>query len=506
MNKPKDLPLTHIDSDDIGHNTSSNPEFSEILNARISRRNMLRGGVVSAAGAVFGSLGLSACGGSDSVAGNTTVTTTTTTTLPPEKLLGFTAVAKSLADSVVVPAGYTASVIYALGDPLAGATPAYKNDGTDTDFDNRAGDHHDGMEWFGLSSTGTPSTASIDRGLLGMNHEATTDETKASFFLHANGGTATLPRPAAEVDKEIPVHGVAIVEVKKTGAAWAYVKDSTFNRRITPMTVAEISGPARGNALMTTKYSIAGTTTRGTINNCGTGKTPWGTLVTGEENFNGYFTRGAADNVARGNDKSVKSLDRYGKTQGSASRHGWESAGADPTDKYVRWDISLTGATAAADYRNEMNTFGYIVEIDPYDKTKAIKKRTALGRFAHESAAFGKLEAGKPLAVYQGDDSRGEYIYKFVSNANWDAADANAADRIATGDKYLDAGKLYAAKFNADGSGQWIELNISNPAIAAYATYAFADQADVLVNARLAADAVGATKMGSRPLHEPWHP
>ncbi|QAU35449.1 PhoX family phosphatase [Janthinobacterium sp. 17J80-10] len=493
MNKPKDLPLTHLDSEDIGSNTSNNPEFGEILNARISRRNMLRGGVVSAAGALFGSLGLSACGGDSSVTGNTTTTTTTTTTLPPEKLLGFSAVGKSLADSVVVPAGYTASVIFALGDPLAAATPAYKNDGTDTDFENRAGDHHDGMEWFGLSAAGTPSLTATDRGLLGMNHEATTDETKASFFLHANGGTATLPRPAAEVDKEIPIHGVAIVEVKKTGAAWAYVSDSTFNRRVTPLTVVEISGPVRSNALMVTKYSSTGTTTRGTINNCGTGKTPWGTLVTGEENWNGYFTRGAADNAARGNDKSVTSLNRYGKTQGSASRHGWESAGAD--DKYARWNLSVTGATAADDYRNEMNTFGYIVEIDPYDKTRAIKKRTALGRFAHESAAFGKPEAGKPLAVYQGDDSRGEYIYKFVSSANWDAADANAADRIATGDKYLDAGKLYAAKFNADGSGLWIELNISNAAISGFAGYAFADQADVLVNARLAADAVGATKM-----------
>ena len=146
-----------------------------------------------------------------------------------------------------------------------------------------------------------------------------------------------------------------------------------------------------------------------------------------------------------------------------------------------------------------------MVEIDPYDKNVAIRKRTALGRFAHESAAFGKLAAGKPVAVYMGDDSRGEYIYKFVSTANWDAADANPANRITTGDKYLDSGKLYVAKFNADGTGQWIELNIATPSIANYATYAFADQADVLVNARLAADAVGATKM-DRPEWCAVHP
>jgi secreted PhoX family phosphatase len=256
---------------------------------------------------------------------------------------------------------------------------------------------------------------------------------------------------------------------------------------------------------MKTVYSTAGTTCRGTINNCGTGYTPWGTFLTGEENWAGYFTRGAADNAARGNDKSVASLNRYGRGQGAASRHGWETSGT--ADKYARWNISKLGASTDGtdDYRNELNTFGYIVEIDPYNKAAAIKKRTALGRFAHESAAFGKRVEGKPLAVYQGDDSRGEYIYKFVSTANWSAADANPSNRIATGDKYLDSGKLYVAKFNADGTGNWVELSITTPAIAAYTAYAFADQADVFVNSRLAADAVGATKM-DRPEWCAVHP
>src|SRR5690606_29592425 len=119
----------------------------------------------------------------------------------------------------------------------------------------------------------------------------------------------------------------------------------------------------------------------------------------------------------------------------------------------------------------------------------AARKRTALGRFAHEAASFSIPIEGKPVAVYQGDDSRGEYIYKFVSTKNWTAADANRADRLAVGSEYLDDGKLHVAKFTADGSGEWIELSIANPAIAGYATYPFADQADVLVNARLAADA-----------------
>jgi secreted PhoX family phosphatase len=480
-----------IDHDDIGHNDSPNEHFSDILDKRISRRNLLRGSVASAISVMMGSATLSACGGGDDAPAVTVPVTPT----PSEKLLGFTAVGKSLADSVIVPAGYTASVIYALGDPLTASATAFQNDGSDADFENRAGDHHDGMEFFGLDSAGKPSANGNERGLLAVNHEATTNEKLASFFIHANGGTNTLPRPASEVDRETALHGISVVEVRKNAGKWEYVKDSAYNRRITCLTECQINGPARGNALLKTKYSPDGSKTRGTLNNCGTGKTPWGSFVSGEENWNGYFTRSATDDAARGNDKSVAALKRYGRSQGAASRHGWETGGAD--DKYQRWNNSKLGTSTdgSDDYRNEMNGMGYIVEADPYDKTKPLRKRTALGRYAHESAAFGKTVAGQPLAVYMGDDSRNEYIYKFVSTATWSDADATPADLLATGDKYLDAGKLFVAKFAADGTGSWIELSIANAAIAGYAAYKFADQADVLVNARLAADAVGATKM-----------
>lgn len=482
--------------DDIDLNPTGNPSFNAVLDARLSRRSLLRGGVGGAATAVLGSWSLAACGGG----GDDPAPAVTTL-----NKVSFTAVPKSLADTVSVPAGYTASILYALGDPLTATTPAFRNDGTDADFENRAGDHHDGMEYFGLNAAGTArDAAGSERGLLAINHEATSNRDVRSYYLHADGGTLN-PRPKAEADKEIAVHGVSVVEVRKAAGQWAYVPDSAYNRRVTPLTPVQISGPARGNTLLRTLYSADGTASRGTLNNCGTGYTPWGTDLTGEENWSGYFFRGATDNAARGSDKSVTSLNRYGRAQGAASRHGWETAGAE--DVYARWNIGKTGASTDGtdDYRNELNGFGYIVEIDPYDKTAAIKKRTALGRFAHESAAFGKVVAGKPLAVYMGDDSRGEYIYKFVSTANWDAADATYANRMATGDKYLDAGKLYVAKFNADGTGSWIELTIGNAAIAGYASYAFADQADVLVNARLAADAVGATKM-DRPEWCAVHP
>ena len=482
MNHRVDAPEQAIDFNNENSNTSANPTFDAVLGARLSRRGLLRGSVGTVGTAVLGGLGVTACGGSDDP-------------VAEAKVLGFGAVAKSLADTVVVPAGYTASVLFALGDPMAAGVAAYKNDGTDGDFDKRAGDHHDGMEWFGLGADGKRNDSATERGLLAINHEATTDEKLSSFFLHANGGTSTLPRPASEVDKETAIHGVAVIEVAKSAGKWAYVPGSSQNFRLTALSPIEIAGPARGHAQLITKYSPTGTMTRGTLNNCGTGKTPWGTFLTGEENWFGYFTRGAADDAARGNDKSVTSLKRYGRSQGAASRHGWETGGAD--DKYQRWNNSKTGASAngSDDYRNEMNGMGYIVEIDAYDKTRMAKKRTALGRFAHESAAFGKAVVGQPLSIYMGDDSRGEYIYKFVTTAVWSAADANPTDRMAVGDKYLDSGKLYAAKFNADGTGTWVELSTTNTAIAGYASYKFADAADICINTRLAADAVGATKM-----------
>ncbi|MCW5262785.1 PhoX family phosphatase [Verminephrobacter eiseniae] len=487
MTHPIDALAPAFDFNDENSNSSANPSFAAVLDARLSRRGLLRGSVGSVGSAMLAGLGMTACAGGDDA--------TAPATPASPRLLGFSAVAKSLADTVTVPAGYSASVLFALGDPIAAGLAAYKNDGSDTDFERRAGDHHDGMEWFGLGADGKRNDNASERGLLAINHEATTDEKLSSYFLHPDGGTSSLPRPAAEVDKEITVHGITVVEVAKSAGKWAYVPGSALNFRLTAQSPIEIAGPARGSAQLITKYSPTGTMTRGTLNNCGTGKTPWGSFLTAEENWAGYFTRSAADDAARGNDKSVTALKRYGRNQGAASRHGWETGGAG--DQYQRWNNSLIGASAdgSDDYRNAMNCMGYIVEIDPYDKTRMAKKRTALGRFAHENAVFGTPVAGQPLSVYMGDDSRGEYIYKFVSSALWNAADANASDRMAVGDKYLDSGRLYVARFDADGTGAWVELALSNSAIANYAAYRFADAADIAINTRLAADAVGATRM-----------
>mgnify|MGYP000608830295 CR=1 FL=1 len=480
----RDLPVRDFDDEDS--NTSPNPTFESVLAARLSRRSLLRGGVGTAATAVFGGLSLAACGGGDDDPAPVPPAA------PAETLLGFSAVAKSLEDKMIVPTGYTASVVFAVGDPLAAGVAAFRNDGTDADYDKRSGDNHDGMEYFGLSAAGIPDPANSDRALLDINHEYINQ-----LFLHANGPTPN-PRPASETDIEVDCHGVAIVEIAKTAGKFAYVQNSAFNRRITGTTEIEISGPVRGHALAVSKFSTTGTKTRGTLNNCGTGKTPWGTLLTGEENWSGYYFRAAGDQALR-TAKANTALGRYGRnvtaTAAAASRYGWETAGT--ADRYAHWNTSVTGASGdgSDDYRHEVNLQGYMTEIDPYNATSVVKKRSALGRMAHESAAFSRPVVGKPVAVYMGDDSRNEYIYKFVSTENWVASDATAADRVAVGDKYLDSGKLYVARFNADGTGQWLELSLANATVAGYAGYAFADAGDVAMHARLAGDAVGATKM-----------
>ena len=211
---------------------------------------------------------------------------------------------------------------------------------------------------------------------------------------------------------------------------------------------------------MITKHSPDGSRTRGTVNNCANGYTPWGTYLTCEENWAGYFRRAAATDNPRRTAKELASFSRYGIA--GTGRELWATAVA-PTPPTRRSRAgtrrsSARSADGSDDFRNVANTYGWVVEIDPFDATSTPKKRTALGRFAHEGAWLGPVVAGRPLVFYSGDDSRNEYIYKYVSNANWDPADANAG--LAAGDKYLDDGKLYVAKFNGDGTGAWLELRV----------------------------------------------
>jgi secreted PhoX family phosphatase len=429
------------------------------------------------------------------VAANNQIDDVNITVNPAE--LGFTAVARNINDVVTVPAGHNVTVLTKLGDPILPGVPAYQNNGTDTNFAGRIGDHGDALYYYGLSPAGVRDDNSSIRGLIVQNHENLNEQ-----YLHPNGPTSTGGvRPAAEAIKEIEAHGVSVTEVQDTGNRnWVVIGNSALNRRITPNTPMQINGPVRGTAFMQTVASPTGTTCRGTINNCANGHALWGTNLTCEENWAGYFRRdnsGAGTDNANRTARELTALRRYGVTS-STGNNSWSTVSTtDPI--YRRWDARAGTGAATTDYRNEPNTFGWVVEIDPFNPASVPRKRTALGRMAHEGAWLSNLVEGQRIAVYMGCDSRREYMYKFVSTAAWTFADLNTADRLAVGDKYLDAGILYVARFNADGTGTWLPLVFgqvpTRPAVGSEPAYTFESQADILVNTRLAADAVGATPM-----------
>ncbi len=486
----------HIEPD---HNPTDNPHFRDVLAcalARPDRRQVLRGGL--------GLAGLAMLSGCASTAGSGRARSSA---------LGFPAVGKSIADDVVLPPGYRYSVLHATGDALSPKVTAYSNAGAESDdWSMRIGDHHDGMDLFFIDEQGRYTERDTGRAVLAVNHESSAD----AHFMHPRGQTSNGisgkkftqfgdwdlgVRPAAEVIKEINHHGVSLVEVVKTPQGWKARLDSPLNRRVTPHTPMRNAGPREHidsiRAQMVTRWDTAGGMSRGTLNNCGHGKTPWGTYLACEENWAFYF--GMTDGGSLLGTKDLASRRRYGVVSAPpdvgarrAISQGWHTVSA-TDDRYARWNATALGRNAEGDFRNEPNTFGYNVEIDPLDPSATPVKRVSMGRFAHEACVNSLPEPGKPLAFYMGCDARNEYIYKFVSTAAWDPKDVGRG--IAAGDKYLNEGKLYVAKFNADGKGEWIELTVKDPRIANYERFKFANQGEVFVHTRLAADAVGATRM-----------
>jgi uncharacterized protein len=307
------------------------------------------------------------------------------------------------------------------------------------------GMHHDGIHYYPLDGSST-------RGVLAMNHEYTDDG-----LLHPDGMKTW---SAEKVRKAQAAHGVSVIEVELKDGAWQMVRPSKYARRFTAYTPFAVSGPAAGHALMKTAADPEGRTVLGTLNNCASGMTPWGTYLSGEENWAFYFN---------GPEKMSASQTRWGMRKTSFYR--W-------SDFDERFD--------AAKHPNEFHRFGWVVEIDPNDPTSTPVKRTAVGRAAHEGAWIAITKDGRAV-LYSGEDARFEYIYKFVSRDKIAPGGAKANATL------LDHGTLYVARYNADGSGQWLPLvHGQGPLTAANG---FADQGEVVIKSREASDLLGGTKM-----------
>ena len=423
-------------------NRSANRPFASILDARITRRRVLQGSIGLAATAFLGAPLADELG--------IELARTAHATTP-----GFTSIPVSSDDEVHVPPGYSAEVFYAWGDPISDG-PEWKPDASNTAFEQsqQAGMHADGMHYFEIAE---------DWGVLAVNHEYTDDG-----ILHPDGMD---PWTAEKVEKSQNAHGVSVIEVRRIDGRWTIVRPSNFAFRVTGNTSIRISGPAAGSDLMKTAADPAGTTAFGTLNNCAHGYTPWRTYLTCEENWNGYFSH----------DGEISDLEsRYGLAPGGFG---------------YRWH-EFDQRFSVADHRNEPNRFGWVVEIDPMKPYSTPVKRTALGRIKHEGAWTTIAGNGK-VVVYMGDDERYEYIYKFVSSGTYDPDNAVANRNL------LDDGTLYVARFNVDGSGNWLPLVLGQSGIGP--ATGFDSQAAVVTYARAAADVAGATPM-DRPEWIAIHP
>jgi secreted PhoX family phosphatase len=471
---------------DSRHNPSqhvSNDSGNGDIHTLIEQRQMGRRGFLKTSFGTTAGLGvMTAMGGA--VLGSAVVdglTNFAQAAVPaPSAGIGFTPVAANLVpmtDAVTVPQGYMARVLVAWGDPLTDAPAWDVTQPMDEATQMRSyGAHTDGMHYFPFPVAGA-SHLPNERGLLVTNSEYVDPAL-------VNGITpfsayATTPLTLDMVRAQQAAHGVNVVEVRKDkkDGNWSVRRPSDFSRRITGNTPCRVSGPAAGHPLLQTAADADGMNVLGTLNNCAHGHTPWGTYLTCEENFNGYFGSTAAAITAAPLTLHER---RYGV---SRTGFGYRWHEADP-----RFDIRQN--------QNEPNRFGWVVEIDPYNPDSTPVKRTALGRFKHEGA-WVVTGADNTVVVYMGDDERNEYVYKFVCANKYNPAN-RAANR-----SLLDSGTLYVARFNADGSGAWLPLVWGQNGLTP--ENGFADQGEVAVKCRQAADRMGATMM-DRPEWSAVHP
>jgi secreted PhoX family phosphatase len=411
--------------------------FADVVQSRLHRRGFLKASVVVTAATAIGAAPFTRLWAQETT---------------PHSLT-FTSIPGDMTDAITVAEGYRSQVLIAWGDPLFEDVPDFVVDQlTAASQERRFGFNADFVMYLAL---GNPN-----KGLLWVNHEYS--DGKMMFV----GYDAKNPS-REQVDIELAAHGGSVVQIAKDlDGTWLIDRSSPYNRRITATTQIRITGPAAGDTLLQTSADRTGTSVIGMLNNCGGGRTPWGTILTAEENFNQYFA-----NAAQAPDDGRRAAhQRYGVTA-AASERLWEKY-------HPRFDV--------AQEPNEPFRYGWIVEIDPFDPNWVPAKRTALGRFKHEAAA-GTTSSNGNYVVYMGDDERFDYVYKFVTSRPVDL------DNRAANLSLLDDGTLFVARFDDNGSGAWLPMVFGQGPLTA--ANGFSSQADVLTRARFAGDALGATKM-----------
>lgn len=436
----------HYESDDVVRSEAGlGSTFSEIVESRLSRRGLLKGAASAAVGATlvgkFGKLGHAA--GSIAVS---------------EPGLAFTPISLSAEDRMIVPEGYKAEVLVRWGDPILGEFPEFKPGVADAKAQEQQFGYN--CDYVGFMPLPHGSRNS-DRGLLAVNNEYANPE---------------LMFPDLERDELTEEHvktieasvGMSIVEIARENGRWEVVLDSPHNRRIHAYTEMRFSGPAAGSeAIKAPGFSDDGVQTLGTLANCAAGTTPWGTVLTCEENFQDYFANGGEIE----DERLRRSYARYGIPNTTSDY------GLDHLDHRFQCPTTPNGP-----YH-----FGWVVEVDPYDPDSVPIKRSALGRFRHEAATT-HITKNNVLVMYSGDDARFEYVYKFVSAGSY--RPSNTPEQNS---RLLDEGTLYVARFDEDGSGEWMPLVFGQGPLTP--ENGFRNQGDVVADVRLASDLLGATKM-----------
>ncbi|HEY6811411.1 MAG TPA: PhoX family phosphatase [Propionibacteriaceae bacterium] len=363
-------------------------------------------------------------------------------------------------DAMSVPTRYRWTPILRWGDPLFDKSPRFNPESPDADAQElQFGYNNDYLAIIVTDSGGRSA-------LLCCNHEFT------------NRGIMFPPSESPAEERQVlratmAAQGFSVVELKRaaTRQPWRYVRGAARNRRITARTPFRMTGPAAGSDLLKTADDRSGRWVIGTFANCSGGTTPWGTILSGEENFHGYFV---ADSTAIGSD-------RYGLGN-RPSVYGWEAVDS-------RFDATQP------DYAAEPHRFGYIIEIDPYDPKSTPRKHTALGRFKHEGANI-RIDSEGTVAAYMGDDERFEYLYKFVAKEKYRPGNSRSARRHNL--RLLTAGDLYVAQFsrgqqpgnNDLGQGTWIPLTHNGESAVPGMSHD-----EVLIFTRMAADLARATPM-----------